>query len=212
MSEVFVAVYTNKVKRYCDQLFFDALNKNISSDHIHVIDNSNDNGEYMNDLKARIQCNYIAHLDISEQPEITKFHRKVAESVTHLRTMFLLSQYKYFLIAESDVILNNDKTIEILLQNIKELPEDTGAVGALYYDGFHNYSLTGIQQTNHVLSGCTIYKRAMIERFPFRYDPNYLPSFPDAIICVDAINDFKYYNNHELKCSHAHSENGSRYI
>ena len=212
MKEIFVAVYTNKVKRYCDQQFFDALNKNISSENIYIVDNSNDAGEYMKDLKGRVQCNYIDNLDIPEEPELTKFHRKVAESVTHLRSMFLSSEYKYFLIAESDVILNNEKTIETLLQNIKDLPEDTGAVGALYYDGWHDYSLKGIQQTNHVLSGCTLYKREMIEKFPFRYDPNYLPSFPDAIICIDGINDFKYYNNHDLKCSHAHSENGSRYV
>jgi hypothetical protein len=212
MKEIFVAVYTNKVKRYCDQQFFDALNKNISSENIYIVDNSNDAGEYMQDLKGRMQCNYIENLNIPEEPELTKFHRKVAESVTHLRTLFLNSEYKYFLIAESDVILNNEKTIETLLQNIKELPEDTGAVGALYYEGFHDYSLIGIQQTNHVLSGCTLYKRAMIEKFPFRYDPNYLPSFPDAIICIDAINDFKYYNNHELKCSHAHAADGSRYV
>jgi hypothetical protein len=129
----------------------------------------------------------------------------------YLRDIFLKSNYQYFGIVESDVIIPPN-TIDSLLANIKAMPDDTGAVGALYYEGFHDYNLTGIQYTNHVLSGCTIYKRAMIQKYPFRWQETYMQAFPDALICLDAINEFKYYNNHNLKCTHAHSENGSRYV
>jgi hypothetical protein len=125
--------------------------------------------------------------------------------------MFLESNYKYFLIAESDVILPPN-TIATLIENIETMPEDTGAVGALYYEGFHDYNKTGIQYTNHVLSGCTLYKRSMIEKYPFRYQEDYLQAFPDALICIDAINEYKYYNNHDIKCKHAHTSSGSRYV
>ena len=210
ITDIFVAVYTNKVKSYCDVEFFNALQDNISTENIYVVDNTNDNGAYASELRNIINCN-IVNLDIPIEPQSTKFHRKVAESVLYLRDIFLKSNYKYFFIAESDVIIP-PKTIDTLLNNIETLPPDTGAVGALYYEGYHNYSLTGIQYTNHVLSGCTIYKRSMIEKYPFRWQEDYLQAFPDALICVDAINEFKYYNNHELKCKHAHSYNGSRYI
>jgi hypothetical protein len=209
-TDIFVAVYTNKVKSYCDVEFFNALQNNISKEHIYIVDNTNDNGTYSNELKNIINCN-IFNLDIPEEPHTTRFHRKVAESVLFLRDIFLKSDYKYFLIAESDVIIPPN-TIDTLLENIETLPSDTGAVGALYYEGYHNYGLTGIQYTNHVLSGCTIYKRSMIEKYPFRYQDDFLQAFPDAFICIDAINEFKYYNNHELKCKHAHSSNGSRYV
>jgi hypothetical protein len=209
-KEVFIAVYTNKVKRYCDVQFFNALQNNVSTEHIYVVDNTTDNGSYANELKNIINCN-IVNLDIPEYPENTKFHRKVAESVLYLRDVFLNSNYEYFGIVESDVIIPPN-TIDTLLANIKAMPDDTGAVGALYYEGFHDYNLTGIQYTNHVLSGCTIYKRSMIEKYPFRWQETYMQAFPDALICLDAINEFKYYNNHDLKCTHAHSENGSRYV
>jgi len=209
-TDIFAAVYTNKVKSYCDVEFFNALQNNISTEHIYVVDNTSDNGSYANQLRGIINCN-IFNLDIQEQPVVTKFHRKVTESVLFLRNIFLESDYKYFLIAESDVIIPPN-TIDTLLENIETLPSDTGAVGALYYEGYHNYGLSGIQYTDHVLSGCTIYKRSMIEKYPFRYQEDYLQAFPDAFICIDAINEFKYYNNHELKCKHAHSSNGSRYI
>jgi hypothetical protein len=209
-TEVFIAVYTNKVKRYCDVQFFNALQNNVSTEHIYVVDNTTDNGSYANELKNIINCN-IVNLDIPEYPESSKFHRKVAESVLYLRDIFLNSNYQYFGIVESDVIIPPN-TIDTLLANIKAMPDDTGAVGALYYEGFHDYNLTGIQYTNHVLSGCTIYKRAMIEKYPFRWQETYMQAFPDALICLDAINEFKYYNNHDLKCTHAHSENGSRYV
>lgn len=209
-DKVFVAVYTNNVKSYCDVEFFNALQNNISKEHIYIVDNTNDNGSYANELRNIINCNII-NLDIPEQPESTKFHRKVAESVLYLRDIFLKSNYKYFLIAESDVIIPQN-TIDTLFENIETMPEDTGAVGALYYEGYHNYGLTGLQYTNHVLSGCTIYKRSMIEKYPFRWQEDYLQAFPDAFICIDAIKEFKYYNNHELKCKHAHTNSGTRYI
>lgn len=209
-DKVFVAVYTNKVKSYCDVQFFNALQNNISKEQIYIVDNTNDSGVYTSQLKNIIDCSII-NLDIPEQPEATKFHRKVAESVLYLRDIFLKSDYKYFLIVESDVILPAN-TIDTLLENIEALPEDTGAVGALYYEGYHNYELMGLQYTNHVLSGCTLYKRSMIEKYPFRYQEDYLQAFPDAFICIDAINEFKYYNNHQIKCVHAHASNGSRYI
>lgn len=209
-TDIFVAVYTNKVKSYCDVEFFNALQNNISTEHIYVVDNTSDNGTYANQLRNIINCN-IFNLDIAEEPYNTRFHRKVAESVLFLRNIFLESDYKYFLIAESDVIIPPN-TIDTLLENIESLPSDTGAVGALYYEGYHNYGLSGIQYTNHVLSGCTIYKRSMIEKYPFRWQEDFLQAFPDAFICIDGINEFKYYNNHELKCKHAHSSNGSRYV
>jgi len=209
-TEVFIAVYTNKVKRYCDVQFFNALQNNVSTEHIYVVDNTTDNGSYANELKNIINCN-IVNLDIPEYPESSKFHRKVAESVLYLRDIFLKSNYQYFGIVESDVIIPPN-TIDSLLANIKAMPDDTGAVGALYYEGFHDYNQTGIQYTNHVLSGCTIYKRAMIDKYPFRWQETYMQAFPDALICLDAINEFKYYNNHDLKCTHAHTENGSRYV
>jgi len=210
-DQIFVAVYTNKVKRYCDVEFFNALQNNISGEHIYVIDNTNDHGSYASELKNIINCKMILNLDIPEEPEATKFHRKVAGSVLYLRDMFLKSEYKYFLIVESDVIIPPN-TIDTLLKNIEEMPSDTGAVGALYYEGFHNYDLTGIQYVNHVLSGCTIYKRSMIEKYPFRYQEDYLQAFPDALICIDAIHEYKYYNNHDLKCRHAHTSSGTRYV
>lgn len=210
-DKVFVAVYTNKVKRYCDAEFFTALQNNISGEHIHVVDNTNDGGTYAAELKNIINSKLLINLDIPEQPEHTKFHRKVAESVLYLRDIFLQSDYKYFLIVESDVIIPPN-TIDTLLQNIESMPEDTGAIGALYYEGFHNYSLKGLQYINHVLSGCTIYKRSMIEKYPFRYQEDYLQAFPDALICIDGINEFKYYNNHDIICKHAHTNYGTRYV
>jgi hypothetical protein len=210
-DKVFVAVYTNRVKRYCDAEFFTALQNNITGDNIYVVDNTNDGGTYAAELKNIINCKLLVNLDIPEQPDNTKFHRKVAESVLYLRDIFLKSDYEYFLIVESDVIIPPN-TIQTLLKNIEAMPEDTGAIGALYYEGFHNYSLIGLNYTNHVLSGCTMYKRSMIEKYPFRYQEDYLQAFPDALICIDGINEYKYYNNHDIICKHAHTSYGTRYI
>jgi hypothetical protein len=210
--DIFCAVYTHQSKRYCDDIFFNSLLTNIDGDCVHVIDNSNDSQRYCNSIKERFKLKFVENLDIPIHPQQTTFHRKVTESVSYLRKMFLTTECKYFLIVESDVILTNQNTVKTLVSTIENLPANTGAVGALYYEGFHDYTLTGVQQVPHVLSGCTLYKRELIEKYPFRYDPDNLIPFPDAWICIDAKHEFSFYNNHELICTHAHTKDGTRYI
>ena len=61
-DKIFVAVYTNKVKSYCDVEFFNALQNNISKEHIYIVDNTNDNGNYENKLK-NIKVTNILYLN-----------------------------------------------------------------------------------------------------------------------------------------------------
>ena len=88
-----------------------------------------------------------------------------------------------------------------------------GIVGAIYYQGFHNYGFDTsekfLERTHHCLSGCTVYKRELIRKYPFRYDPENLGPFPDAFICFDAGSEFSFWNDHRIQCDHLHI-NGAR--
>jgi hypothetical protein len=206
---MFVAVYTNRVKRYCEDEFFNALFNNVHKDFVHVVDNSDDGGQYAKHLQDRFGITNITHLDIQGEP---KFHKKVCESVNYLREQFIQSDELYFTIVESDVILNNSNILNKLIENMYDMPINIGIIGAIYYDGFHNFNLIGMHETPHVLSGCSIYKRELIEKYPFRYDINYLAPFPDAWICADSIHEYKFFNNHDLKCDHRHAPDGTRVV
>jgi hypothetical protein len=207
-EDCFIAVYTNECKSYCDELFFNTLlNSNIEQAKVSVIDNSITG--YVNRLK--ILCNNKAevnHIDVSRENQRTLFLRNVTESLLKLREQFLSDSYKYFIILESDVIPKDIKWLNYFMGVI----DKADIIGGLYYRGFHSDDLfmsDDLVNTHHVLSGCTLYKREIIEKYPFRWDVNNLDVFPDAWMCYDA-HDYRIANYCKIKCDHIHKENGSR--
>lgn len=206
-NKYFIAVYTNEVKDYCEEEFFERvfeISKGVIP--VCVIDNSLDSRytNRLNEINKNRSNFHIAHLDISEEPKRTQFLRNVSESVLHLRSIFLSGDYTYFIILESDVIPPKD----LLDRFDKDIPlldiisPTWGALGGIYYKGFHDYDLGGLHQIHHVLSGCTLYKRDLIKKYPFRWSKENLGAFPDAWICKDAEKEYTFYNDHEIVCDH----------
>lgn len=214
-DKVFIAVYTNKVKSYCDEKFFNNL-KNLSynNQELYLVDNSED-FQYVDRLAEISSCKTIDRIQIDLDPKDTLFLRRVTGSVNYLRSEFLKTDSKYFIIIESDVLVPSN-LIEQLLISIEEIEKEEekpwGVIGGLYYKGFHDYSLVGIQKTHHVLSGVTLYKREVIEKYPFRWSHDNLGAFPDAWICFDVNKDGDYllYNDHRITCEHLHDSTGRR--
>lgn len=205
-DKYFVAVYTNEVKDYAAKEFFAKFNQFSKG---MVIDNST-NKDYIKILKTHVQNLPVVHLDIPYEPKKTLFLRNVCESVSFLRNQFLNSGCSYFLILESDVIIT-DNFLEKLEESITKLPSNWGALGCLYYQGFHDYTKSGIQQGAHILSGATVYKREAIEKYPFRWSEENLAAFPDAWWSYDAGKEYSLWNNHDIRLPHLHNKNGTRY-
>lgn len=207
-----IGVYTNEVKDYCDKEFIDNLYKLSNNRDIVIIDNSQGLTYYKRLL--HLTDNYtnitVHHIDVNYEPKKTLFHRNVTSSVLFLRDLFLRGNYDYLLIIESDVFPPSN-VIDIFNRDINILPNDWGILGALYYNGFHDYKLKGLQKTHHVLSGCSLYKKSLIEKYPFRYNPDDLVPFPDALICYDSGKEYSLWNNHDIECEHKHNINGTRY-
>lgn len=193
----FLCTYTNKVKRYCDEVFFERFNS-FGKESIAV---DNTIGlEYYERLKT-LTAN-VEHIDIEEQPKETQFQRNVAESANVCRDAFLKTDCDLMLIIESDV-LPPVGLISMMDRAITKLPKSYSALGALYYTGFHDYTKEGIHKTHHCLSGCTAYKRDFIEKFPFRWSYDNLGAFPDAWAAVDAgDNGYTQWNDHDIRCEH----------
>lgn len=209
-NQYFIAIYTNKVKEYCDEKFFERVYALSKGNPVHVVDNTIGD-TYFNKLRELCKSydNFnIHHIDIIKEPKLTQFQRNVSESANYLRSIFLKTNIHNFLIIESDVL----PPINLLdTFSNTNLQEDAGALGALYYQGFHDYKKTGIQKTHHILSGCTSYIRELIEKYPFRWSHENLGAFPDAWISYDSGKEFGLYNNHDIICEHMHRKNGSRY-
>ena len=232
MSKYFIAIYTHECKSYCDQEFFTRIYqiaRRSPESEVWVVDNT-DNNNYIHKLDEMLDFPALK-ADIPLEPQETKFLRNVTNSVNKLREVFLYSnkvtkpEFDYFLIIESDVkppedlLERFDKTIE-RIENLQDAEMESGkwdgkycgALGALYYTGFHDYTKQGLQETHHVLSGCTVYKRELIEKQPFRWSKENQAAFPDAWMSVDAGNlGYKLYNDHDIQCEHIHNKNGSRY-
>lgn len=207
-SNYFIAVYTNECKDYCDEKFFKRLGE-IKQDPPYIIDNST-SLEYIDRLKKLAPWGHVKHINVPQEPVISRFQRNVTTSVNYLRDLFLETDKPYFLIIESDVLppIGLLSIFNKAVANLRN--ENWGILGGLYYDGFHDYNLRLLNKTHHVLSGCTLYKREVIEKYPFRYDETNLGAFPDALISHDAGKEYSLWNDHDIQCQHLHTKHGTR--
>jgi hypothetical protein len=210
----FICTYTNWCKEYCDEAFFKRLGDLQGNNKVRLIDNTNpskfDYYSRVNELAGlHLRGSILYHKYRAASDH--QFHYNVANSLEALRDWFLETNLPYMLIIESDVIPPVD-LLARLDQSIAKLPDNWGILGALYYQGFHDYSLTGLQQTGHALSGCTVYKREVIERYPFRISAENWAAFPDAWISHDVMSEGKYtiWNDHDIRCDHLHYSGCSR--
>lgn len=207
-SDFFIAVYTNECKSYCDIEFFNNLIPSIENANLQIIDNSID-FSYAIKLKEKIIHKQIPihHIDIPRNDLSTLFLRNVTESVNVLRYFFLQTKCKYFITIESDVVPPQE-----WLLFFKEVIGKADIIGGIYYEGFHRKELFEnpniFENVPHALSGCTLYKRKVIEKIPFRYSLTNIGAFPDAWMCYDAKRQgFQIANYSKIKCIHLTKEN-----
>ncbi|MCP4648795.1 MAG: hypothetical protein GY853_01765 [PVC group bacterium] len=210
-DSVFIAIYTNKCKEYCDQRFFSNLfSSNLNHASVNVVDNSSDI-EYTKKLEKICEDKAnVYRIDIDEKRKDVRFLRNVTESVLLLREKFLEGNWKYFIILESDVLPKDNEW----LTSFMEVTDEADIIGGLYYMGFHDPGLwqgeIRVVPTHHVLSGCTLYKREVIEKYPFRWSEENLGAFPDAYICFDAGNEYRLANYTKIVCDHLEKSQGDR--
>lgn len=211
----FIAVYTNKIKEYCDDIFFKRLLQIKGNNPVFVIDNTLGT-EYYSKLKTKYgnELN-IEHIEVKDRTQATLAHENITQSLLALREKFLKSDCDTFTIIETDVIPYNTDTPLQDLESILTEHSELGAVGAIFYAGWHNPYMFNpvfneLVETHHVLSGFTMYRRALIEKYPFRYDKDDLRGFPDAWICKDAIKDWKFADYCGVKCRHLQKNSYSR--
>jgi len=221
-NKYFIAIYTNVVKDYCDHQFFNNLYQLSRSQPVFIADNTNGNSYYtrlQNGCRQNDFANFhVYHLEVPEHLKESKFQRNVCDSVNYLRDIYLhQTNLPYFLIIESDVYPPADllDKLERSIEHLDQQDPAWGIIGGIYYQGFHNYNFncaqTSLERTAHCLSGCTLYKRELIEKYPFRYDPSNLGSFPDAWISYDSGKEYSLWNEHQIKCEHLHNPmNGLR--
>lgn len=209
----FIATYTNRVKDYCDTEFFSNLHKLSKGHPVMVVDNTLDDTyteriATLTNAYPNFDVNWIM---VPKEPTQTRFLRNVEQSVNLCRDAFIKSNADHLLIIESDVLPPLD-LLDRLEEGVLYLTgENWGILGGLYYQGFHDYSLTGMQRTNHVLSGCSLYNRELIKDTSFRWAPDTLGAFPDAIMSFDAQNKgFTLWNDHSIQCEHIEISPGNR--
>jgi len=197
---VYLAIYTNAVKSYCDRRFFSNLNSIMKVSEITqgmVVDNSY-KPEYARKLKELTTLS-VVHIEVVK--DTFQFQRNVIASLNILRVDFLKTKCEYFFIIETDIIPPKGIVEWFKMYWKDERCKNAGILGAYYYRGFHKFE-NDLEQTHHVLSGCTMYKREVIEKYPFRIDLNAnAGAFPDAWICYDinkgrdaGENDYLLYN------------------
>lgn len=213
--KAFICTYTNRVKDYCDTEFLDNVHKLSKDNPVMIVDNTLD-GSYTPRLETLTHAypNFnINWIIVPRDPIQSQFQRNVTQSANLCRDAFLRSDADYMIIIESDVIPPVD-LLDKLQADIEHLDQfagkEWGIIGAHYYKGFHNYDQKGLYEVSHVLSGCTLYKRSVITKHQFRYNPEDLGPFPDAHISIDAISEYSLWNDGSIICEHIEVSPGNR--
>jgi hypothetical protein len=220
----FISIYTHAVKAYCDEAFFRNVHALCRGEPVYIADNSPEE-KYYHRLKTLFMSQgyhnfHLFRVRVPSFPAESQFQRNVCDSVNALRDMYLRnSELPYFLILESDVVSPVDllDRFDRAIDRLAAQPPPWGIIGGLYYQGFHNYHFplrqTTLERTKHVLSGCTVYKRELIRKYLFRFDPTNLGPFPDAWICNDSGGEYGLWNEHLIRCEHLHNPvNGLRVV
>jgi len=207
-SDFFIAIYTHECKSYCDKQFFEHLfNTDLREATVNIVDNSI-GMNYFNNLNLLIDGikpkghTFINHIDVDRNNPHTQFLRNVCESVNYLRDIFLKTKCLYFVILESDV-LPPERWLHFFIETLSF----ADIIGGIYYAGWHGQDMFDapgiIRMVTHALSGCTLYKREVIEKIPFRCDLSNPAAFPDAFMSMDALNaGYKLVDYSSINCQH----------
>jgi hypothetical protein len=122
----------------------------------------------------------------------------VAASLNRIRERFLQTKLPYFLIIDDRVsslrslLTKFDRAIAYL-----EITDPSwGGLGELYHRGSQTHKLNGIQKTPHVLEGCTVFKRPLIEKYRFTAIPGRLYVYSHELIDPFACHEYNFYNGH----------------
>lgn len=217
-SGFFVAIYTNACKTYCDREFFGRLRELTARSDIQIgiVDNSVGEDYFerlkalISELKFTVPVN-LMHIDVDREDRETLFQRNVTESLIELRQQFLKSDKLFFVTLETDIYPKADNLFELF----EDVIDDADIIGGIYYIGWHNVEAfapgaDGLHETHHVLSGCTLYKRKVIEKIPFRWSRENLGAFPDAWIAHDNHGRFRQADYWKIQCKHMTTATGSR--
>jgi len=213
-EDVFIAIYTHRCKSYCDDVFFNNLfSSDIGSASVSIVDNSPDIDYYHELYEKYGHRAYVDHIVVDRGEKRIQFMKNVEASLYGLRRKFLDGPYDYFVILESDVAPKNKKWLHYFM----EVVDQADIIGGLYYDGFHTPEMwqgePRLVPVMHALSGCTLYKRELLERFNFRSSGDNPHAFPDAWMSLDAREaGFRIANYTKIQCAHLTDNNGGRGI
>jgi hypothetical protein len=223
---VYFGTYTYVHKIYCDREFMGQVVAQLPDELVIgklIVDNSKgENGNsdrycahlqgLSDSLGARAE---VIHVDVDREPKNSIIHRRIVASANIIRDRFLTTTAEWLLLVETDVIPPQG-----FLPEMMEKAQGFDIFGLPYYKGWHANEWFLPQHREvvecspsyaHVLSGCTLYSRRLIERFPFRYDPDVLFPCPDSWISYDARNNgFRLGHYTGLKCRHLAMIDGKR--
>jgi hypothetical protein len=208
---ILLGSYTYSGMQYCDERFIQFLDSLQYPKLDKLVLENSPGTSYFGRLQGLSRGTDVAVERVN--PELisgeSRFHAVVAGSANILRDTFLAGSYDVMVILEADVFPQTD-----FLNKYLDVYGLADLIGGVYYHGYHHHTWFAPDHSELVpaphptyprtiLSGCTFHSRPLLQRVPFRYNPDALAAFPDAWMCHDAVeNGFRCADYTAIKCTH----------
>jgi len=201
--KVFIGTPVHARKDYCMGQFMQTVNAINYPEFQHCVVDNSPAVSYMNDIKTLYGTPKREFFHVETSDESLKgdsSHKRLVASYTIMRDRFLATDCEFFMTLECDVMIPSDGLTKLV-------EADKDMIQGFYYVGFFGEedNGTGLMKFGHNkgLNGVSLFKRNVLEKIAFRYDPNILAAHQDAFFFTDACAmGFESWYHRDVRCPH----------
>lgn len=195
-----IAICAVGAANYCDLVFFERIHAIAKGNQVCIVFGADEEAYYSKIVAAfnKYRNFHFHYVNAATGDTHSSLEQNASAAMHLLRDKFVESGLPYFLFINNDAFVPRGllKKFERAISYLENTDPNWGILGGLYHRGWSTSDLGGLQKVHHVLSGCTVYNRPLLERYSVQHSIEKTDTFAHIRIHVDAGEDFNHYDGH----------------
>lgn len=196
-DKYFIAICATGASSYCDMEFFESILAIAKGNQVYIAYGAGDEAHYGNFENIFKKSRNLHFIYVRAGKGESSIEKNATASMLVLREKFLQTKMPYFLFINNNAFVPRAllNKFERAISYLENTDPNWGVLGGLYHRGWVSSGISDLQRVQHVLSGCTVFKRQLIEKYPFTYSVENRDIFPYTSIAA-ANDEFNFYDGH----------------